>query len=80
MFGLVGYSLNTTLLERFEMSYPRDLDEIPESELLTELLRRQSAQAEGICDYCGRKCNAEPPCKFPERHRGKMSEAEELAT
>lgn len=51
------------------MSLPRDLDEIPETELLAELLLRAKRRADGLCDYCKRPrlCS---PCKFPGRHRG----------
>lgn len=34
------------------MSYPRDLDEIPDHELRAELQRRQKVRARGLCDYC----------------------------
>jgi hypothetical protein len=50
------------------VSYPRDLDEIPTQELTEELNKRKSAWYDGRCDYCERKINSEPPCKFPERH------------
>lgn len=50
------------------MSYPRDLDEYNEQELLDELKRRAGARARGVCDYCGRYCDT-PPCRFPVRHQ-----------
>ena len=49
------------------MSYPRDLDEIPEAELRDELANRARNRADGLCDYCCRP-PASPPCRFPERH------------
>lgn len=49
------------------MSYPRDLDEIPTAELEQELLRRRVSQGNNLCDYCGRPPN-EPACRFPDRH------------
>ena len=49
------------------MSYPRDLDEIPEDELRGELERREGRREAGLCDYCERRWDA-PPCKFPDRH------------
>lgn len=50
------------------MSYPRDLDEIPEQQLRAELRRRESLQQIGHCDYCSKPKHSEPGCKFPERH------------
>jgi len=49
------------------MSYPRDLDEITEAELLGELERRRDLRSQGRCDYCG-VVHAGPTCRFPERH------------
>lgn len=49
------------------MSYPRDLDEIPEQELLAEISRRATARAGRRCDYCGLPPEL-PVCRFPERH------------
>lgn len=50
------------------MSFPLDLDEIPEERLIAELERRRQLQADGKCDYCERDPNS-VPCKFPSRHR-----------
>lgn len=50
------------------MSYPIDLDEYTEEQLVTELRRRLAARKAGKCDYCNRP-PTEPTCKFPERHR-----------
>lgn len=50
------------------MSFPRDLDEFGEDELVDELRRRFEARREGKCDYCGRPHDARPPCKFSGRH------------
>ena len=44
------------------MSYPRDLDEIPEDELHDELARREKKRDAGLCDYCGQAPEA-PVCK-----------------
>lgn len=52
------------------MSYPRDLDEYAESELLAEVQRREDLRRAGNCDYCKRAFGKSPPCRFPERHKG----------
>jgi hypothetical protein len=49
------------------MSYPRDLDEIPDSDLIAELATRIQKREEGICDYCNRSGDGSP-CRFPLRH------------
>lgn len=49
------------------MSYPRDLEEYNEHELMTELERRRRLHAEGKCDYCGRRGDTNP-CRFEHRH------------
>jgi hypothetical protein len=54
------------------MSYPRDIDEIPEAELLAELCRRRQLRDGGLCDYCGRNRDSKP-CRFPERHRAHIN-------
>jgi hypothetical protein len=46
----------------------RDLDEIPEAEIVHELELRAERRAKGKCDYCNRPLD-ERPCKFPERHK-----------
>lgn len=51
------------------MSYPRDLDEYSEYELITELKERALKRNSGRCDYCNRHLGDGDPCKFPERHR-----------
>lgn len=50
------------------MSYPRDLDEYSDVELVGEVTRRKEARAKGLCDYCNRPVS-EPSCRFPLRHR-----------
>jgi hypothetical protein len=50
------------------VSYPRDLDEIPETTLRAELERRRLCRESGICDYCNRRPEL-VACKFPERHQ-----------
>lgn len=55
------------------MSYPRDLNEIPERELIFELRRRRQARRQGVCDYCGRYRQSEP-CRFVERHQAVASQ------
>lgn len=49
------------------MSYPKDLNEYTDIELLEELGGRAESRAGGRCDYCGR-LPIEPECKFPGRH------------
>lgn len=49
------------------MSYPTDLDEMPETTLLAELERRATLRSRGLCDYCGTGPDT-APCKFPGRH------------
>lgn len=53
------------------MSYIKDLDEVTDKELETELFNRRVMRENGICDYCGRT-EAKPECRFPERHRAAM--------
>lgn len=48
------------------MSYPKDLDEYNERELLQELERRKTLREQGKCDYCGG--DGPVACKFPTRH------------
>jgi hypothetical protein len=52
------------------MSYPLGLDEHSEQDLRNELILREARQRQGLCDYCNRKVNTEPVCKFSERHKG----------
>jgi hypothetical protein len=49
------------------MSYPRDIDEFTDEELLNELKLRDHRRRKGLCDYCTRP-RTTPPCRFPERH------------
>lgn len=50
------------------MSYPIQLDEYDEATLREELARRDKMRELNRCDYCGRKYNAEPACRFGDRH------------
>lgn len=50
------------------MSYPRDLDEFEEAELVREIDLRRTRRAVGRCDYCRREAGQPPSCKFGERH------------
>jgi hypothetical protein len=50
------------------MSFPLDLDEIPDLQLQAEIVRRAMLGAKGRCTYCGR-LPTEPVCKLPIRHR-----------
>ena len=54
------------------MSYPRDLDEFAEKELVAELERRERLRRRGLCDYCGSPAGVLFPngrtCSHPERH------------
>ena len=61
------------------MSYPRDLDELSEEELVAELSRRGRCRNSGLCDYCGRKLGIAPACRFPERHRPSVTTDESKA-
>jgi hypothetical protein len=54
------------------MSYPRDLDEFSDAELREELASREKSRTEGLCDYCRRKLDSRPACRFPERHKRKL--------
>lgn len=54
------------------MSYPRDLDEVSEKELVSEISRRKLLRRKGNCDYCGRPAGCIPACRFPERHGKKV--------
>ncbi len=44
------------------------LDEIDEAMMWVEIGRREGYRSQGKCDYCGRKWDTEPSCKFPRRH------------
>jgi hypothetical protein len=58
------------------MSYPVDLDEYDEERLRGEIDRRRKLRAQGLCDYCERRQDATPACKFPHRHKGWRSPGE----
>lgn len=60
------------------MSYPRDLDEIPTSELLHEIYRRTKVMEEGNCPYCAHAL-ATHSCKYAEG-KGNLWEYHDLAT
>lgn len=53
------------------MSYPKDIDDYEDKDLLAELALRAMRRERGVCDYCRRFSN-DPPCKFPARHRMAM--------
>lgn len=57
------------------MSLPRDLDEIPSSELIAELSRRERLVMQNRCTYCSR-LRTEPVCRFPARHGGPTAKNE----
>jgi len=59
------------------VALPKDLDEIPEDQLLAELQRRAAQQAAGLCDYCGQNPKLTAPCRSPGRHfaRGRSPQA-----
>jgi hypothetical protein len=44
------------------MSYPRDLDDYSDEELVSELSRRHINRLVGKCDYCGRPSNKKARC------------------
>ena len=50
------------------MTYPVQLDEIPEKVLRAEIKRLLNLRAEKRCDYCERPVDT-GACRFPERHR-----------
>lgn len=49
------------------MSYPKDLDEYSDGELIGHLSYRRGMRAKGVCDYCLRTPDTKP-CKLPDRH------------
>lgn len=49
------------------MGFPKDIDEMTESELRGELTLRADRRAKGWCDYCCREPH-EKSCRFPKRH------------
>ena len=49
------------------MSYPKDLDEYDDEQLLEELRRRYDARKAGRCDYCGRTKKLKS-CRYEARH------------
>ena len=56
----------------------KDLDEFTESQLKEELERRHQHRCIGMCDYCGRKAQSKPECKFPKRHNHCMGLNDEV--
>lgn len=50
------------------MSYPTDLDEYEDREIIQEFARRAKLAEEHKCSYCGKPYGSEPICKFPHRH------------
>lgn len=50
------------------MSLPRDLDELEDSEIIVELSRRVKCAKDGVCSYCSRPLDSEPPCKMRKHH------------
>jgi hypothetical protein len=51
------------------MSYPRDLDDYSDKELMDELNRRYISRQGRNCDYCHRPLGSRPACRHPARHR-----------
>lgn len=49
------------------MSYPKDLEDYSDDELKNELMRRDQARRNGLCDYCMRPYMLRP-CKYLGRH------------
>ncbi len=58
------------------MSYPRDIDEYTNLELVAELKLRADRTYYGRCDYCDRFKDEGEPCKFPRRHVVAMTQHE----
>lgn len=50
------------------VSYPRDIDDITDVELVAEIVRRNRLRKEGRCDYCKAQARVTNPCGYPERH------------
>ncbi len=50
------------------MSYPRDLDDYSDEELMQELNERQHRRHGRLCTYCAQRYD-HPSCKYPERHK-----------
>ena len=50
------------------MSYPRDLDDYSDEELMQELNERQHRRHGRVCTYCGGGYDT-PLCKHPDRHK-----------
>lgn len=50
------------------MSYPRDLDEYTDHDLIGELHQRATDRARGLCDYCHQPSASTAPCRFAIRH------------
>lgn len=51
------------------MSYPTNIDDIPEKQLQDEIRLRFARREAGRCDYCDRPQGSEPPCKHRDRHK-----------
>ena len=49
------------------MSFPKDLDEYTDDEIVAEFKRRLQCIRSSLCSYCNRPVG-ETPCKFPDRH------------
>lgn len=49
------------------MSYPVDIDEIPDAQLYDEILRRRKSRENGLCPYCGRGMYS-LPCRLKDIH------------
>lgn len=59
------------------MSYPIDLDEMDEDDLVAEIQRRKLMRSMGRCDYCGSKDRSRK-CKMPMRHEASVSKLKQL--
>jgi hypothetical protein len=50
------------------VSYPKDLEDYTDQQLLEEILRRAKLRADGVCDYCGSPAT-KPTCAHVYRHK-----------
>lgn len=50
------------------MSYPKDLEEYSDQELLREVERRFGCWEDKVCSYCHRRLHSDPPCKMNALH------------
>lgn len=57
----------------------RDLHEIPDAELASEVRRRAANRAQGLCPYCGAPLES-PKCRYPAQHVKGLAQAQPAGT